>query len=54
MIKLYDAVLQSLGQIRGLSAVEEKDGVRVGVEGSEGYFHASRSVGRPNSPELAS
>jgi signal recognition particle subunit SRP68 len=42
VIKLYDTVLQSIGQVRGLAIVEERDGVRSGVEGLEAYFHASR------------
>ncbi|GFZ44667.1 hypothetical protein JCM24511_02391 [Saitozyma sp. JCM 24511] len=42
IIKLYDTVLQSIGQVRSLAIVEEKDGVRVGVEGLEAYFHATR------------
>ncbi|KAK4688255.1 signal recognition particle subunit SRP68, partial [Tremellales sp. Uapishka_1] len=41
-IKLYDAVLQSMGQLRGLAIVEEKEGVRRGAEGLEAYFQATR------------
>jgi signal recognition particle subunit SRP68 len=42
IIKLYDTVLQSLGQMRGLALVEEKEEVKRGVEGLEAYFRASR------------
>lgn len=42
VVKLYDTVLQSLGQLRDLAIVEEKDGVRAGVEGLEAYFHATK------------
>lgn len=42
VVKLYDAILQSIGQIRAQSLVEERDEVRLGAEGAEGYFHASR------------
>ena len=42
IVKLYDTVLQSMGQLRGLAAVEEKEGVRLGAEGVEAYFHATR------------
>lgn len=42
VVKLYDTMLQSIGQIRAQSLVEERDEVRVGVEGAESYFHASR------------
>lgn len=42
IIKLYDTVLQSLGQIRDLGIVQDKDEVRMGVEGAESYFHATR------------
>lgn len=44
VIKLYDTVLQSLGQTRNLPIVEEKDGVRTAVEGLEAYYHATRCV----------
>ena len=44
IIKLYDTILQSLSQVRSLAIVEEKDGVRVMAEGTEAYFHATRSV----------
>jgi signal recognition particle subunit SRP68 len=44
IIKLYDTVLQSISQLRSLAVVEEKDGVRLGAEGAEAYFHATRSV----------
>ncbi|WWC97187.1 hypothetical protein V866_004066 [Kwoniella sp. B9012] len=40
IIKLLDTVLQSLRGIAELSIVQEKEGVRVGVEGLEGYYHA--------------
>lgn len=46
VIKLYDTVLQSMGQLRNLAIVEEKDGVRAMAEGLEAYFHASRCVKR--------
>lgn len=42
IIKLYDTVLQSLGQVRSLPIAEEKDGVRTGIEGLEAYYHAIR------------
>ena len=42
IVKLYDTVLQSLGQIRDLGIVQDKDEVRVGVGGAEAYFHAIR------------
>jgi signal recognition particle subunit SRP68 len=42
VVKLYDAVLQSMGQLRGLAIVEEREGVRVGAEGAEAFFHATR------------
>lgn len=42
IVKLYDTVLQSLGQVRELGIVQDKDEVRVGVEGAESYFHALR------------
>jgi signal recognition particle subunit SRP68 len=44
VIKLYDAVLQSMSQLRSLAVVEEKEGVRLANEGLEAYFHATRSV----------
>ncbi|WWC57928.1 uncharacterized protein I303_100463 [Kwoniella dejecticola CBS 10117] len=40
IIKLLDTVLQSLRGISELSIVQEKEGVRVGVEGLENYYHA--------------
>ena len=43
ILKLYDTVLQSLSQLRSLAIVEEKDGVRMGIEGLEAYFHAIRN-----------
>ena len=46
IIKLYDTVLQSMGQLRSLAIVEEKEGVRLANEGLEAYFHAIRSVER--------
>lgn len=46
VIKLYDSVLQSISQLRGLAVVEEKDGVRAGMEGLEAFVHATRLVGR--------
>lgn len=42
IIKLYDTVLQSMGQLRSLAIVEEKEGVRLANEGLEAYFHATR------------
>jgi signal recognition particle subunit SRP68 len=52
IIKLYDTILQSMSQIRSLALVEEKEGVRLAMEGSEAYFHATRSASlyplRPN------
>ncbi|WWC85681.1 uncharacterized protein L201_000547 [Kwoniella dendrophila CBS 6074] len=42
IIKLLDTVLQSLRGISDLSIVQEKEGVRIGVEGLEGYYHALR------------
>ena len=45
MIKLYYTVLQSMGQVRSLSIVEEKDGVRIMTEGLESFFHSKRSAG---------
>lgn len=42
VIKLYDTVLQSLGQARSLAIVEEKDGVRRAAEAAEAYFSATR------------
>jgi signal recognition particle subunit SRP68 len=42
VVKLYDAILQSMGQVRALALVEEKEGVRGGAEGLEAYFHATR------------
>lgn len=44
VIKLYDAVLQSMGQLRSLALVEEREGVRLANEGLEAYFHATRRV----------
>ncbi|WWC66940.1 uncharacterized protein I206_100847 [Kwoniella pini CBS 10737] len=40
IIKLLDTVLQSLRGISDLSIVQEKEGVRIGVEGLENYYHA--------------
>ncbi|WWD22836.1 hypothetical protein CI109_107330 [Kwoniella shandongensis] len=42
VVKLYDTVLQSLRQASELSVVQEKEGVRGGVEGLEAYFHATK------------
>lgn len=42
IVKLYDTVLQSMGQLRSLAVVEEKEGVRLANEGLEAYFHATR------------
>ena len=42
IIKLYDTILQSMGQVRSLAIVEEKDGVRIMAEGLEAYFHSKR------------
>lgn len=42
VIKLYDTVLQSLGQARSLAIVEEKDAVRRAAEAAESYFTAIR------------
>ncbi|KAK8844612.1 hypothetical protein IAR55_006459 [Kwoniella newhampshirensis] len=42
VIKLFDTVLQSLRQASGLSVVQEKEGVRGGVEGLEAYYHATK------------
>lgn len=42
IVKLYDTVLQSLRQVRDLAIVQDKDEVRMGVEGAETYFHATR------------
>lgn len=42
LIKLYDQILQSLGQAAGLGLVQERDEVRVGVEGLESFYHATR------------
>lgn len=42
IIKLYDTVLQSIGQLRSLAIVEEKDGVKGSAERLEAYFHATR------------
>ena len=44
VIKLYSTVIQSLGQVRGVSAVEEREGVRAGVEALEGFYGATRYV----------
>ncbi|KAI9632084.1 uncharacterized protein MKK02DRAFT_20877 [Dioszegia hungarica] len=41
LIKLYDQVLQSLGQVKGLGLVQEREEVRVGVEGLESYYQAT-------------
>ncbi|WVR03290.1 hypothetical protein IAU60_000281 [Kwoniella sp. DSM 27419] len=40
VIKLLDTALQSLRGIAEVSLVQEKEGVRVGVEGLEAYHHA--------------
>ncbi len=42
IIKLHDTVLQSMGQLRSLAVVEEKEGVRLAAEGAEAYYHATR------------
>ncbi|ODN80460.1 hypothetical protein L202_02700 [Cryptococcus amylolentus CBS 6039] len=42
IVKLYDTTLQSLKQAAELGIVQEKEGVRSGVEGLEAYFHALR------------
>ncbi|OWZ49567.1 signal recognition particle subunit SRP68 [Cryptococcus neoformans c45] len=42
IVKLYGTMLQSLKQAAELSVVQEKEGVRSGVEGLEAYFHAIR------------
>lgn len=42
IVKLYDAILQSMGQVRSLAIVEEKEDVRRGAEGAEAYFHAAK------------
>ncbi|WVQ92836.1 hypothetical protein IAS59_006653 [Cryptococcus gattii] len=42
IVKLYGTMLQSLKQAAELSVVQEKEGVRSGVEGLEAYVHAIR------------
>ncbi|WRT63535.1 uncharacterized protein IL334_000440 [Kwoniella shivajii] len=42
IIKLLDTVLQSLRGISELTIVQEKEGVRIGVQGLENYYHALR------------
>lgn len=42
IVKLYGTMLQSLKQAAELSVVQEKEGVRSGIEGLEAYFHAIR------------
>ncbi|WVQ85217.1 hypothetical protein IAT38_007382 [Cryptococcus sp. DSM 104549] len=42
VVKLYDAILQSLRQAGELSIVQEKEAVRGGVEGLEAFYHATR------------
>ncbi|OCF43801.1 signal recognition particle subunit SRP68 [Kwoniella heveanensis CBS 569] len=44
IVKLLDTVLQSLRGMAELSIVQEKEGVRLGVEGSEAYYHASKCL----------
>ncbi|WVQ93952.1 hypothetical protein IAU59_001030 [Kwoniella sp. CBS 9459] len=44
IVKLLDTVLQSLRGIAELSIVQEKEGVRIGVEGLEAYYHASKCL----------
>ncbi|WVF66331.1 hypothetical protein IAT40_001071 [Kwoniella sp. CBS 6097] len=44
IVKLLDTVLQSLRGIAELGIVQEKEGVRVGVEGLEAYYHASKCL----------
>lgn len=47
IVKLYGTMLQSLKQAAELSVVQEKEGVRSGVEGLEAYFHAIRYADFP-------
>ncbi|EKD02253.1 hypothetical protein A1Q2_03400 [Trichosporon asahii var. asahii CBS 8904] len=43
VVKLYDTVLQSMRQIRGLPLVEEREGARRAAEAVEAYYAATKA-----------